>query len=70
MPGVFAYRFMLGLIKLTGSIGPDYIQTISETVSNGSKTLFIIMSLAMGVAVPMHIMRKDSVKTIRLPRRA
>ncbi len=70
VPGVFAYRFMLGLIKLTGSIGPDYIQTISETVSNGSKTLFIIMSLAMGVAVPMHIMRKDSVKTIRLPRRA
>ena len=66
IPGVFAYRFMLGLIKLTGNIGPDYSRILSETVNNGSKTLFIIMSLAMGVAVPMHLMRKESVKNIRL----
>jgi uncharacterized membrane protein YjjB (DUF3815 family) len=66
IPGVFAYRTMLGLMKLTGNIGPDYTQIISETVNNGSKTLFIIMSLAMGVAVPMHLMRKESVKNIRL----
>jgi uncharacterized membrane protein YjjB (DUF3815 family) len=66
IPGVFAYRTILGLMKLTGNIGPDYNQIISETVNNGSKTLFIIMSLAMGVAVPMHLMRKESVKNIRL----
>jgi uncharacterized membrane protein YjjB (DUF3815 family) len=66
IPGVFAYRTMLGLMKLTGSIGPDYTQILSETVNNGSKTLFVIMSLAMGVAVPMHLMRKESVKNIRL----
>lgn len=69
IPGVFAYRFMLGLIKLTGNIGPDYNQIISETVNNGTKTLFIIMSLAMGVAVPMHLMRQESVKNIRIYRK-
>lgn len=66
IPGVFAYRTMLGLIRLTGTIGPDYQAIISDTVNNGAKTLFIIMSLAMGVAVPMHLMRKESVKNIRL----
>lgn len=66
IPGVFAYRTILGLMKLTGNIGADYSQIISETVNNGSKTIFIIMSLAMGVAVPMHLMRKESVKNIRL----
>ena len=66
IPGVFAYRTMLGLMKLTAPIGSDYGQILAETVNNGSKTLFVIMSLAMGVAVPMHLMRKESVKNIRL----
>jgi uncharacterized membrane protein YjjB (DUF3815 family) len=66
IPGVFAYRTMLGLMKLTGNIGADYNQIMLETVNNGSKTIFILMSLAMGVAVPMHLMRKESVKNIRL----
>ncbi len=66
IPGVFAYRTMLGLIKLTGTIGTDYNLILSETVNNGAKTLFIIMSLAMGVAIPMHVMRKESAKNIRL----
>ena len=69
IPGVFAYRTMLGMMKLTGAIGPDYDRIIAETVNNGSKTLFVIMSLAMGVAVPMHLMRKESAKNIRLPKR-
>ncbi len=66
IPGVFAYRTMLGLMKLTAPIGADYSQVLAETVNNGSKTLFVIMSLAMGVAVPMHLMRQESVKNIRL----
>ncbi|MBC7890470.1 MAG: threonine/serine exporter family protein [Ferruginibacter sp.] len=66
IPGVFAYRTMLGLMKLAGTIGPDFNLVLSETVNNGVKTVFIIMALAMGVAVPMHLMRKESVKHIRL----
>ena len=66
IPGVFAYRTMLGLIKLTGAIGPDYTNILSDTVNSGVKTLFIIMSLALGVSVPMHVMRQESAKNIRL----
>lgn len=66
IPGVFAYRTMLGLIKLTGTIGVDYNLILSETINNAAKTLFIILSLAIGVAIPMHVMRKESAKNIRL----
>ncbi len=66
IPGIFAYRTMLGLIKLSGTLGVDYNTIMAETVNNGVKTLFIIMSLAMGVAIPMHVMRKESAKNIKL----
>ncbi|MBS1653468.1 MAG: threonine/serine exporter family protein [Bacteroidetes bacterium] len=66
IPGIFAYRTMLGLIKLTGNVGTDYNMILTDTVNNGVKTLFVILSLAMGVAIPMHVMRKESVKNIRL----
>ncbi len=66
IPGIFAYRTMLGLIKLSGNVGMDYNTILADTVNNGVKTLFIIMSLALGVAIPMHVMRKDSAKNIKL----
>jgi len=62
IPGVFAYHTMLGLIKLTGKIGTDYSLTLSETVHNGVTTLFIIMAIALGVAIPIHVMRTDALK--------
>ena len=65
VPGVFAYRTMLGLMKLTGDIGSEYSQVISETVHNGVITLFVILALSLGAAVPMHILTKESVKKIR-----
>jgi uncharacterized membrane protein YjjB (DUF3815 family) len=66
VPGVFAYRTMLGLMKLTENVGTDYALTLSKTVHNGVTTLFIIMSIAIGVAIPMHIMRKDIAKQFQL----
>jgi uncharacterized membrane protein YjjB (DUF3815 family) len=66
VPGVYAYRTMLGLMKLTGNIGSEYSQVLSETVHNGVITLFVIMALSLGVAVPMHITTKTSGKKIRL----
>lgn len=66
IPGVFAYRTMLGFIKLTAPIGADYNAILADTINNGIKTLFILMSLAVGVAIPMHVMRKESVKNIRI----
>lgn len=66
VPGVFAYRTMLGLIKLTENVGTDYTLTLSNTIHNGVTTLFIIMSIAIGVAIPMNIMRKDVAKKFQL----
>lgn len=69
IPGIFAYRMMLGLIKLSGNVPPEsYSQVLSETVSNGLKVMFILMSLAGGVAIPMLITRKESAKHIRFRR--
>ncbi|MEI6142228.1 MAG: threonine/serine exporter family protein [Mariniphaga sp.] len=67
VPGAFAYRMMLGLIKLAGTAvtDPSYHQTLAETTSNGLKTMFILMSLAAGVSIPMLISRKDTIKKIR-----
>ena len=67
VPGAFAYRMMLGLIKLAGTAvtDPTYHQTLAETTSNGLKTMFILMSLAAGVSIPMLISRKDTIKKIR-----
>ena len=67
IPGAFAYRMMLGLIKLSGTaISTDtYYQTLAETTSNGLKAFFILMALATGVAIPMLISRKETIKKIR-----
>ena len=69
VPGVFAYRMMLGVISLTGDIGDSYGQVLAETVNAGVKTLFILMALAVGVGVPNIITRKQSAKEIGFVRR-
>jgi uncharacterized membrane protein YjjB (DUF3815 family) len=66
VPGVFAYRSMLGFIKLAGNIGSDYSGILSETVHSGVITLFIIMAIAIGVAIPISVMRKDLMVKLKL----
>jgi uncharacterized membrane protein YjjB (DUF3815 family) len=67
IPGAFAYRMMLGLMKLSGTAisNDNYYQTLAETTSNGLKALFILLALAVGVAIPMLISRKETIKKIR-----
>lgn len=63
VPGFFAYNMMLGLIDLTSLQNMDvYLQTLIETVNNGVKMLFILLSLGVGVAIPMLLSRKESIK--------
>lgn len=70
VPGAFAYRMMIGLIRLAGdSSSAGYQQILSDTFSNGLKVMFILMALAVGVALPMLITRKKSVKEITLRKR-
>ena len=66
VPGILAYRMMLGLITLAGTINDvTYTHVLAETVNNGLKVMLILMSLASGVGVPMLLTRKDSAKEIR-----
>jgi uncharacterized membrane protein YjjB (DUF3815 family) len=63
VPGVFAYKFMLGMIALTSIEKTDiYLQTLIETVNNGSKMMFVLIALGTGVAIPMLLTRKESIK--------
>jgi uncharacterized membrane protein YjjB (DUF3815 family) len=63
VPGIFAYKFMLGMIALTSIEKTDiYLQTLIETVNNGSKMMFVLISLGTGVAIPMLLTRKESIK--------
>jgi len=63
VPGFFAYKMMLGLIALANIEKTDvYMQTLIETVSNGAKMTFVLIALGIGVALPMLITRKESVK--------
>jgi len=63
VPGVFAYKFMLGMIALTSIENADaYIKTLIETVNNGAKMMFVLISLGTGVAIPMLLTRKESIK--------
>jgi len=70
VPGILAYRMMLGLITLAGEINQEaYNQILSETINNGLKVMLILMSLAGGVGIPMLITRKESAKEIRFKRK-
>lgn len=68
VPGVFAYHMMLGLMKLATTAEQEgYSDLLNHTISNGLKTLFVLMSLAIGVSIPMLITRRDTAKEIRMP---
>lgn len=65
VPGLFTYRTMLGIIKLTNEVGAGYNQLMAETVNNGLKASLILMCLAVGVGLPNFIPGKNSIKEIR-----
>jgi hypothetical protein len=54
---------MLGIISLTTvTDSVVYLQNLISTVNNGTKSIFILISLGIGVAVPMLITRKETIK--------
>jgi uncharacterized membrane protein YjjB (DUF3815 family) len=63
VPGFFVYKMMLGIISLTTvTDSVVYLQNLISTVNNGTKSIFILISLGIGVAVPMLITRKETIK--------
>lgn len=65
VPGVFAYRMMLGLVAMINQEDANaYLQALIEMVNNGAKMMFILFCLAIGVSMPMLITRKESIKRL------
>lgn len=63
VPGFFIYNMMLGIMSLTRIDDPDkYLQNLIATVNNGTKATFILISLGIGVAVPMLLTRRETIK--------
>lgn len=60
IPGVYTYKCMLGIMKLSNSTTADFNEILAQTLHNGLNAAFIIMTLAIGVSLPTIILRKDS----------
>lgn len=58
IPGIFAYKTMLGAMKLTTTIGDDYTSILTATIHSGLKTLFIVLGISLGVAIPIQLFRQ------------
>ncbi len=65
VPGVFSYKMMIGLIQLAGNTTTvEFSSILNETINNGLKALFILLTLALGVGLPLLLTRKDSTKDL------
>ncbi len=60
VPGLFTYRMMIGIMRLTGDAGPKFLDDLTLTMNNGLKASFILMALAAGVSTPNILLRRDS----------
>lgn len=66
IPGIYLYKMMIGLIKLgNNNIDNAYASIASETLHNGLLALFTLLSLALGAALPLLIVRKKSSKELK-----
>lgn len=70
VPGVFIYRLILGLARIAGYSDGNYPpRLLSDTMNYGMKALFILGAIAMGVAFPMLISRKETTKNFLISKR-
>jgi uncharacterized membrane protein YjjB (DUF3815 family) len=70
VPGVFIYRLILGLVRIAEYSSGNYPpQLLSDTVNYGLKSFFILGAIAMGVAFPMMISRKETAKNFLVSKR-
>ena len=67
IPGAFAYKAMIGIIKLATQINQeDYEMALNQATTNGIKACFILIALTAGVSFPMLITRQESAKKIKI----
>lgn len=58
VPGVFAYKTLLGMMKLTRTMDEDYPAILSATVHSGLKTLFVVLGISLGIVIPIQLFRQ------------
>lgn len=68
VPGVFAYRTMMGMLEMSGT-GSVTMELLASTVNNGLVAVFTLLALAIGVSLPSLLFKNKSVKEIRFIRR-
>lgn len=66
IPGYFAYETVLSIMNFTFMIEDSNkrLQLIDVIFTNGFNMIFILISLTVGVALPMLLMKKNSVKQL------
>lgn len=52
IPGTFAYKTMIGLLKISVISTSASTELINQTTVNAVKTLIILIALAVGIAIP------------------
>ena len=66
IPGLFAYRTMLGCIKIYGAgVNGDASKHVQETMYNFILTSSLLFCLAIGISIAALAFRKKSVKEIK-----
>jgi len=67
IPGVFIYKTMIGIMKLSGNIdNATYMQVLSETINYGTKAVFILLCISVGVSLPILIFKGAGKKATKL----
>jgi uncharacterized membrane protein YjjB (DUF3815 family) len=64
VPGAFAYKAMMGLMKLSKYTGSEYSDIISETVYNGVMAFFVVLAITFGLLIPLIAMRANFMNLI------
>jgi uncharacterized membrane protein YjjB (DUF3815 family) len=58
IPGTFAFKTMIGVVKVISVAAEDGLPILMTAVQNGIKTGLILAGLAIGIAVPTLLLRK------------
>ncbi|MGI9276028.1 MAG: threonine/serine exporter family protein [Endozoicomonas sp.] len=69
VPGVFAYRTMMGLLEISSNSSAP-VELLSSTANSGLVAMFTLLALAVGVSLPSLLFKNKSVKEIRFIGRA
>ncbi len=66
VPGVFLYKMMIAVIKLSSENDHDSIlQLISNAATNGLTAVFVLLALSFGISMPYLVSRRDTFNYVK-----